>query len=85
MPTFIFDKRYIRRIQEDVNRLRPRNRYRYSDVNFIPNATAGEEKAGLRSILSPPAHFYNPLGLATCTGFRPIVVEGHYGSEIVLP
>ena len=77
---FYFDKRYIRKIQEDVNRLRPRNRYRYSDVNFILMQQLVEEKAGAPLDSFTAAHFYNPLGLQH-TGFRPLLWKD--SSEIV--
>ncbi|MCB0567077.1 MAG: serine hydrolase [Phaeodactylibacter sp.] len=77
---FYFDKRYLDKIQEDVNRLRPRYRYRYSDVNFILMQQLVEEKAGAPLDSFTSAHFYDPLGLQH-TGFRPLLWKD--SSEIV--
>lgn len=68
---FYFDRRYRDKILSDVNRLRPRYRYRYSDVNFVLLQMLLEEKSGrpLDSLVA--LDFFDPLGLQrTC--FRPL-------------
>jgi len=69
---FYFDKRYYNKIFKDVHRLRPRNQYRYSDVNFILLQKLLEEKAGISLDSFADHNFYAPLGLQH-TGFRPLM------------
>ncbi|MCB0588694.1 MAG: serine hydrolase [Phaeodactylibacter sp.] len=69
---FYFDRRYYEKIMKDVNRLRPRYRYRYSDVNFILLQKLVEEKAGEPLDSFVDENFYSRLGLRrTC--FRPLM------------
>ncbi|MCO6492214.1 MAG: serine hydrolase [Phaeodactylibacter sp.] len=69
---FYFDQRYRDKILRDMHRLRPRYRYRYSDVNFILLQQLVEEKAGQPLDSFADAQFYRPLGLQR-TGFRPLL------------
>lgn len=69
---FYFDQRHRDKILRDMHRLRPRFRYRYSDVNFILLQQLVEEKAGLPLDSFAEAQFYRPLGLQH-TGFRPLL------------
>ncbi len=69
---FYFDKRYYNKIFKDVHRLRPRNQYRYSDVNFVLLQKLLEEKAGITLDSFADNNFYAPLGLQH-TGFRPLM------------
>lgn len=78
---FYFDKRYYNKIFKDVHRLRPRNRYRYSDVNFILLQKLMEEKTGLPLDSLAYNNFYSPMGLQR-TGFRPLL---HRDSSQVVP
>ncbi|MCB0548070.1 MAG: serine hydrolase [Phaeodactylibacter sp.] len=69
---FYFDKRHYEKIMKDVHRLRPRYRYRYSDVNFILMQQLVEEKGGMPLDSLAALDFYSPLGLQR-TGFRPLL------------
>lgn len=78
---FYFDKRYRDKIMRDVHRLRPRYRYRYSDVNFILLQQLLEEKSGIPLDSFAGSRFYGPLGLQR-TGFLPLL---RWDSSEVVP
>ncbi|MCB0593078.1 MAG: serine hydrolase [Lewinellaceae bacterium] len=78
---FYFGRKYRDQVLEDVHRLRPRNRYRYSDVNFVLMQQLIEEKAAVPLDSFAANNFYGPLGLQH-TGFRPLL---RWDSSAIVP